>query len=476
MAGRSSTMPGCPVLIWPTNKGKDNVKMFILYIRAGANDINGVVKPLAECTKLWNYCKSLGGEMVRQMSCVVFLLMSAFLPQQVSADNTNDTSESFAIKPGIEKMILGSTVVVKGYSSVGSGFICKMDGAKWLVTNEHVARSIQAITARYVEDGKIVPFELSKTKDNEKAVFIEVASDRDLVRIKVKDIVGQGEGLVVSDDIVIGKPVRAYGNSDGAGVVTALSGRILGIGPNSLEVDIPFVQGNSGGAIVDGNGHVVGVVTYATINNEPENWMKTGTRFNKVRRFGVRLGGIKWVKMKLSDYTDRCRKLHEFDVCEEFLFSICLKPVDSVDKWIKFYSYNPAASKWSVINKVRKNLEWMRESALRNAIIDIYSKVFEAEPKIARYRNGTYICVPWGYESKLQNTIQLKIGIVKRNLQRYKGEYWLIDSLKSERAEMIEFIELLEIYMKDSSNDGFKRHFTHNYYESPPQYHTLRGN
>ena len=84
--------------------------------------------------------------------------------------------------------------------------------------------------------------------------------------------------------------------------------------------------------------------------------------------------------------------------------------------------------------------------------------------------------MPWGYESKLQNTIQLKIGIVKRNLQRYKGEYWLIDSLKSERAEMIEFIELLEIYMKDSSNDDFIRHFTHNYYESPPQCHTLRGN
>lgn len=435
-------------------------------------------------------------KLICRMYSAICILLMAILPRpgfadnanEGFADNTNDTVEPFIIQPSIEKMVLRNTVIVKNSKGVGSGFICKMDGEKWLVTNEHVARSIRTITAQYVEDGKKVSFEPSEISKKEKDVFIEVASDRDLVRIKVKDVAGQREGLIASDDIFIEKQVKTYGNSDGAGVVTSLSGRVLGIGPDSLEVDIPFVQGNSGGAIVDSDGHVAGVVTYATINNDPENWMKTGTRFNKVRRFGVRLNGIKWVKMRLSDYTDRCLKMQEFDVCQEFMFSLCIKPLESIDAWIKLYSYKPSASKWSVINKVRKDIGWMKDSVLRNAILDIYSNVFEAEPKIVRlkfkvrdkrdviryldgtevictspaeFAEGDYVRVPYGYEAKLQNAIQMRIGMAKRRLQNFKAEYWKIGSLKSEREGMLEVFELLELYMKDDSKDGFRRHFTH---------------
>lgn len=239
--------------------------------------------------------------------------------------------------------IKDSIVVVNSSDGVGSGFICNMDGDKWLITNEHVSRSRTPIVAQHM-DGRAVVFEKvsvgnSKKRSKEKSgkpIYdfpIEIAKDRDLVRIKIKTEV---EGLNIFDDAGIGTKVQTFGNSDGAGVITMLSGRILGIGPDKLEVDIPFVQGNSGGAIVDSSGNVLGVVTFAMMQNEPNNWIKTGTRFNKPRRFGVRFNGVQWEKMMWTEYEESCKRFAEYDEILSYLLVTCVKPLSAHS----MYRYN----------------------------------------------------------------------------------------------------------------------------------------
>ena len=206
-------------------------------------------------------------------------------------------------------------VIINCGNSTGSGFICNMDGKTWLVTNEHVIHSGGKFVARTHSGKKIV------IGENE---IIEVGENRDLVRILIKnaDILS-----LKIDDMTprVNDKLYTFGNSDGGQVLTALTGVCLGVGHDIIEVSIPFVQGNSGGAILNANGNVVGVVTYATKRNEPDNWIKTGTRFNSVRRFGVRFIDVNWSSIQWSDFNVRAKALSDLNLYVDILIPLCFK-------------------------------------------------------------------------------------------------------------------------------------------------------
>ena len=92
----------------------------------------------------------------------------------------------------------------------------------------------------------------------------------------------------------IGEAVTILGNSDGRGVVTEIRGHILGVGPQQIEVDAPFVAGNSGSPVLNRVGRVVGVASYLRNCRDNADWSKRNTRYNGVRRFALRLSGIRW--------------------------------------------------------------------------------------------------------------------------------------------------------------------------------------
>jgi len=198
-----------------------------------------------------------------------------------------------------------SLAVVSAGAGTGSGFVVEMDGVNYLVTNEHVARGGRPLAARLIDGRRLVLQE------------VEIAEDVDLIRFPLA-----GDGLsalsLASADYSIGSPIRVYGNSDGGGVVTSLRGNILGIGPDRIEIDARFVQGNSGSPIVDNDGGVVGVATYLMHLEEPQSWVKAGTRFNNVRRFGLRISNVSWRKIKAEDYFVRVDALSDIQTfCED---------------------------------------------------------------------------------------------------------------------------------------------------------------
>jgi serine protease Do len=143
----------------------------------------------------------------------------------------------------------------------GSAVVIAPDG--YLLTSAHVVEGSRRGSASFV-DGREMPFDL---------VGADALSDLAVLRAEARDLVpaplGDAHALVVGQLVVaIGNP-HGFAGSVTAGVVSAL-GRSLPVGrrggpqrivENVVQTDAALNPGNSGGALVDGRGCVVGINT-----------------------------------------------------------------------------------------------------------------------------------------------------------------------------------------------------------------------
>jgi S1-C subfamily serine protease len=142
----------------------------------------------------------------------------------------------------------------------GSGVVITPDG--FILTSAHVVARSHGVVASFV-DGRDVEAEV---------VGADPLSDLAVLRSAARDLapaeLGDAEGLRVGQLVVaIGNP-HGFAGSVTAGVVSAL-GRSLPVGDrrtarvvdNVIQTDAALNPGNSGGALVDGRGSVVGVNT-----------------------------------------------------------------------------------------------------------------------------------------------------------------------------------------------------------------------
>jgi serine protease Do len=139
----------------------------------------------------------------------------------------------------------------------GSGVVISRDG--FLVTSAHVVEGASRVTASFV-DG---------TEVRAKLVGADPLSDLAVLRAESDELVpaelGDASTLRVGQLVVaIGNP-HGFAGSVTAGVVSALGrslptrgGRIV---DNVIQTDAALNPGNSGGALADGRGRVVGINT-----------------------------------------------------------------------------------------------------------------------------------------------------------------------------------------------------------------------
>lgn len=166
-------------------------------------------------------------------------------------------------------------VFFEGKAGKGSGFITEIKGRNYLITNAHVLAGIKGATFMLLDHTAV------------QVGPATAAVGHDLIAITV---LGGGTPIPlaasVSKEVEIGDTVVVLGNAEGAGVVNLLEGKIIGIGPNLVEVDAPFMPGNSGSPIIHvQSGKVIGVATYAMVK-------RIGPRQEKIRRFGFRLDSV----------------------------------------------------------------------------------------------------------------------------------------------------------------------------------------
>ena len=138
----------------------------------------------------------------------------------------------------------------------GSGVIISKDG--YIVTNNHVIEGADEINVK-LNDGREFVGRIIGTDPNTDLALVKIEADDDLPLIPIGD----------SDALKIGEWVLAVGNPFNltstvtAGIVSAKARKLNVYGQSGIEsfiqTDAAINQGNSGGALVNANGELVGI-------------------------------------------------------------------------------------------------------------------------------------------------------------------------------------------------------------------------
>ena len=185
---------------------------------------------------------------------------------------------------------------------LGSGVIVSNDG--YILTNNHVIDSATRIDVE-LSDRRIVTGKL---------VGADPASDLAVVKIDEKNLpvlpIGDSNAMRVGDLVLaVGNPL-GVGQTVTMGIVSA-KGRATGLGDGSyedfLQTDAPINQGNSGGALVNTAGELIGInsqilspsggsigIGFAVPSNMAKNVMDQLVTNGRVRRglLGVTVQGV----------------------------------------------------------------------------------------------------------------------------------------------------------------------------------------
>jgi len=152
-----------------------------------------------------------------------------------------------------------SVAIVKNENTIGSAFVFKQEkGKTYLATNAHVTRGSNSVSVKWI-NGRIHQASVMKEGDAE-------SNADDLAILQIDDLVGKRLDLQTVTPS-IGSEIFAIGNPEGLefsiskGIVSSIrdEGRII-------QMDVPINSGNSGGAVLDQSGCVIGVATAKIAN------------------------------------------------------------------------------------------------------------------------------------------------------------------------------------------------------------------
>jgi putative serine protease PepD len=173
----------------------------------------------------------------------------------VSATTITEGDQLAPIVAKVQPSIV--TVLVDGAreSSLGSGVVLSDDGL--ILTNNHVISSNGTVSVR-LSDGRTVPAKVVAADTTHDLALVQATGLSGLTPVTF----GDDDSLAVGDTVLaFGAPLGLEGTVT-SGIVSAKD-RSLDTGDEKLsgllQTDAPINEGNSGGALVDTSGRVVGI-------------------------------------------------------------------------------------------------------------------------------------------------------------------------------------------------------------------------
>jgi serine protease Do len=148
-------------------------------------------------------------------------------------------------------------------SALGSGVVVTGDG--YILTNNHVVESADDVTVDFT-DGRTL---------TAKVIGTDPASDLALLKVEGSSLrtltLGNSDAVHVGDVVLaVGNPLNV-GQTVTMGIISA-KGRSTGVGDGSyedfLQTDAPINHGNSGGALVNTRGELIGINSQIVSNTD----------------------------------------------------------------------------------------------------------------------------------------------------------------------------------------------------------------
>lgn len=305
----------------PKKKKTSNIKNNIIVPFAsgvlGASLIVGVCfgNPTIK-TKLIGEAKETSSEMTNIST------INSGIVDLVSLSNFSDTAVGVASK--VLPSIVGINVTFNvtatfGYgfqqsgetSASGSGIIISEDG--YILTNNHIVSSTSNSSYYQVSEATNLTVYLFNDENPYKAEIIGSDAQTDLAVIKIDKTGLTPAELGDSSSVKIGEFAMAIGNPLGlkstvtSGIISALNREVTtndGTKYVLIQTDAAINSGNSGGALVNSQGQVIGINTlkvsatgvenmgFAIPINDTKDIYKQLIEYNKVKRPSIGISGI----------------------------------------------------------------------------------------------------------------------------------------------------------------------------------------
>ncbi len=229
------------------------------------------------------------------------------LPSIVGIEVTYNVSSSMSSFYGI---FGGGTPSTSTAQASGSGIIISSDG--YILTNNHVVNTSSESTYYDISEATSVKVKLQNNDNEYDAKIVGKDSQTDLAVLKIEADNLTAAEFADSDAIKVGEFAMAVGNplnlgtTITCGVISAVSREVTdsdGNKYNAIQTDAAINSGNSGGALVDSEGKVIGVNTlkvsstgvegigFAIPINSTIDITKDLITYNKVRRPTIGISG-----------------------------------------------------------------------------------------------------------------------------------------------------------------------------------------
>lgn len=162
----------------------------------------------------------------------------------------------FEVIPDVVAEVAPSVVAVLTPSGEGSGVVWDVDGR--IVTNAHVVGGHEQVTVAFA-DGQRVPAEVTAVDTVVDLAVLEAERDG-LPPVRFATVLPAVGELAIA----VGNPL-GFENTVTAGIISGLQRAIPGSGSQTqalvdlIQTDAAISPGNSGGALVNGKGEVVGI-------------------------------------------------------------------------------------------------------------------------------------------------------------------------------------------------------------------------
>jgi S1-C subfamily serine protease len=183
---------------------------------------------------------------------------------QGGSQSPTENQAAAAVSPALVDVV--STIGYDGAQAAGTGVVLTADGI--VLTNHHVVAGSTSISVTDIGNGTTYPAKVLGYDRSHDVAVLQLSGATGLTTARLGD----------SGQVSVGDAVLAIGNALGkGGAPTVASGNVTDLDQSIaaqdssdgtteqlsglIEVDAPIQPGDSGGALVDANGKVIGIIT-----------------------------------------------------------------------------------------------------------------------------------------------------------------------------------------------------------------------